>query len=201
VLKTLLVMMAIIGTLQYNFQIILPLLAKETFGGDAGDFGLMGAVLGIGMFAGAMANAAFGRASRTVLLGAGFTLGTMSLLIAAAPSFLLATALMIPLGAASMAFLANVNSTLQLSSDDSMRGRVMAIYFVLFLGSTPIGAPIVGFVAETFSPRAALLLGATATLAACLYGWARLPQLGPAPGASEEYEGETVTQEPAFQAS
>lgn len=201
ILKTLLVMMAVIGTFQYNFQVILPLLARETFGGDAGAFGLMGAILGLGMFVGAMTNAAFGRASRKVLLGAGFTLGTMSLLIAAAPTFAIACLLMIPLGAASMAFLANVNSTLQLSSDDSMRGRVMAIYFVLFLGSTPIGAPIVGFVAESFSPRAALLLGATATLAASIYGLSRLPQLGPpSPGPGQE-EGETVTQEPAFQSS
>lgn len=201
VLKTLLIMMAIIGTFQYNFQVIIPLLAKETFGGDAGDFGLMGAVIGIGMFAGAMGNAAFGRASRAVLLGAGFTLGTMSLLIAAAPTFLLATALMIPLGAASMAFLANVNATLQLASDDAMRGRVMAIYFVLFLGSTPIGAPIIGFVAETFSPRAALLVGAAATLAACSYGWMRLPHLGsPAPSdRAGRPDGETATHEPALQ--
>lgn len=201
VLKTLLIMMAVIGTLQYNFQVILPLLAKETFGGDAGDFGIMGAVLGVGMFIGAMSNAAFGRSSRRVLLGAGFTLGTMGVLIAAAPTFLIACLLMIPLGAASMAFLANVNSTLQLNSDDSMRGRVMAIYFVLFLGSTPIGAPIVGFVAESFSPRAALLLGASATLAACLYGWARLPQLGGSPRATAPPQSETTSQEPAFQSS
>lgn len=201
VLKTLLIMMAVIGTLQYNFQVILPLLAKETFGGDAGAFGLMGAILGVGMFLGAMSNAAFGRASRNVLLGAGFTLGAMSLLIAAAPTFVVACILMIPLGAASMAFLANVNSTLQLSSDDSMRGRVMAIYFVLFLGSTPIGAPIVGFVAETFSPRAALLLGASATLAACVYGFMKLPHLGTPRRPWGDEEAETATQEPALQSS
>ncbi len=77
----------------------------------------------------------------------------------------------------------------------------MAIYFVLFLGSTPIGAPIVGFVAESFSPRAALLLGASATLAACLYGWARLPQLDGSARATAPPESETTTQEPAFQSS
>lgn len=201
VLKTLLIMMAVIGTLQYNFQVILPLLAKETFGGDAGDFGIMGAILGVGMFVGAMSNAAFGRSSRKVLLGAGFSLGTMGVLISAAPTFLVACLLMIPLGAASMAFLANVNSTLQLSSDDAMRGRVMALYFVLFLGSTPIGAPIVGFVAESFSPRAALLLGASATLAACLYGWVRLPRIGGSSPEPADEERETTTQEPAFQPS
>jgi predicted MFS family arabinose efflux permease len=77
-----------------------------------------------------------------------------------------------------MAFLATMNSSLQLNAADHMRARVMAIYFVLFLGSTPIGAPIVGWLSETFSPRVALGVGAAATLAACAYGFARLPHIG-----------------------
>jgi MFS family permease len=85
--------------------------------------------------------------------------------------------LLVPLGAASMSFLATMNSTLQLNSSDQMRGRVMAIYFVLFLGSTPVGAPIVGWVAEAFNPRAALALGGIATLVACIYGLLKLPPL------------------------
>jgi MFS family permease len=75
-----------------------------------------------------------------------------------------------------MSFLATMNSTLQLSSSDDMRGRVMALYFVLFLGSTPIGAPLLGWVAETFTARAALGLGGVATLGACAYALARLPR-------------------------
>lgn len=74
-----------------------------------------------------------------------------------------------------MAFLATMNSTLQLNSSDEMRGRVMALYFVLFMGSTPIGAPIVGWVAEAFSPRAALAFGGIVTIGACLYGVLKLP--------------------------
>ncbi len=178
VLKPLLIMMAVIGTLQYNFQVVLPVLAKQTFAGDAKTFGLMGAALGIGMFTGAMTSATFGRSSRPVLLGAGFALGAMSLLLSSAPTLLVATLLMIPLGISSMGFLATMNATLQLSASDAMRGRVMAIYFVLFVGSTPVGAPIVGWVAATFSPRAALALGGAATIAACIYGLRRLPVLG-----------------------
>lgn len=184
VLRTLLMMMAIIGTLQYNFQVILPVLAKETFGGDAKTLGLLGAAMGIGMFTGSLTNAAFGRSERRLLLGAALALGLLTLTTAVAPTLWLAALVMVPLGAASMAFLATMNSTLQLTSSDAMRGRVMALYFVLFLGSTPIGAPIVGWVSESFSPRAALALGGVATLAACVYGWRRLPQLqaGDAPG-------------------
>jgi MFS family permease len=175
ILRSLLTIMAVVGTLQYNFQVILPVLAKQTFGGDATTFAFLGAVLGVGMFLGSISSAAFARAGRRYLLTAGFLLGLMSMLVGVAPNVWSAALLMLPLGAASMTFLATVNSALQLNSSDAMRGRVMAIYFVLFLGSTPIGAPIIGWIAETFSPRAALAFGGLATLAACTYGYYRLP--------------------------
>lgn len=177
VLTTLLVMMAVIGTLEYNWQVILPVLAEDTFAGDAKTLGVLGAVLGVGMFLGSLTNAAFGRPERRVLVGAGFALGVTTLLIAASPNVVVAGALMIPLGAASMAFLATMNSTLQLTASDEMRGRVMAIYFVLFLGSTPIGAPIVGWISEAFDPRAALAVGGIATIAGSIYGLVKLPPL------------------------
>jgi MFS family permease len=176
-LKSLLIIMAIVGTLQYNFQVILPLLAKETFNGDARVFGLLGATIGVGMFIGSMTNAAFGRPGRRLLLISGFSLAVFTLGVALAPNLLVGAILLVPLGASSMAFLATMNSSLQLGSSDEMRGRVMAIYFVLFLGSTPIGAPIVGWVAEAFSPSAALGLGGVATLIACAYGFLKLPAL------------------------
>ena len=127
------------------------------------------------MFVGSMANAAFGRPERRVLIGAGTALGVTTLLLAISPNVWVAGALMVPLGASSMAFLATMNSTLQLTAADEMRGRVMALYFVLFLGSTPVGAPIVGWVAEVFDPRAALVLGGLATLLGCAYGLVKLP--------------------------
>ena len=175
ILRSLLTIMAVVGTLQYNFQVILPVLAKETFGGDATTFAFLGAALGVGMFIGSISSAAFGRAGRRYLLTAGFTLGLMSILVGVAPTVWSAALLMLPMGAASMNFLSTVNSTLQLNSSDEMRGRVMAIYFVLFLGSTPIGAPIIGWIAEMFSTRAALAFCGLATLAACTYGYFKLP--------------------------
>jgi MFS family permease len=178
VLRVLLTVMAIVGTLQYNFHLLLPLLAKQTFSGNAATLGLLGTMLGVGMLTGSLTNAALGRPVRNVLLAAGLSLGAFTLLVAAAPTLWLAAILMIPLGAASMSFLATMNSTLQLSSSDEMRGRVMALYFVLFLGSTPIGAPLLGWIAETFTPRAALALGGVATLCACAYALIRLPRYG-----------------------
>jgi MFS family permease len=76
-----------------------------------------------------------------------------------------------------MSFVATLNSTLQLNSSDEMRGRVMALYFVVFLGSTPIGAPIVGWIAQQFNPRVALGLGGVATIGSCIYAWSRLKSL------------------------
>lgn len=177
VLSTLLLMMAVIGTLEYNWQVILPILARETFAGGARTLGLLGSVLGVGMFIGSMTNAAFGRPERRVLVGAGVALGLTTLLLAASPNVLVAGILMIPLGASSMAFLATMNSTLQLTAADHMRGRVMALYFVLFLGSTPIGAPIIGWIAEAIDPRAALVVGGVATLLGCAYGYVKLPRV------------------------
>lgn len=198
-LRTLLAMMAVIGTLQYNFQVILPVLAKQTFLGNATTLGLLGAALGAGMFTGSLTNAAFGRPGRRGLIASGFALGLMTLLVASAPTLWLAAVLMFPLGAASMSFLATINATLQLGSSDAMRGRVMALYFVLFLGSTPIGAPIIGWLIETFNPRVALATGGLATLIACAYGALRLPEREPArplvePGLSEAV-GDTVPQD------
>ena len=194
VLRTVLVIMAIVGTLQYNFQVILPVLAKETFAGNATTLGLLGAFLGIGMFVGSLTNAAIGKPARKMLLGAGFALGVFTLLVAMAPTLWVAAILLVPLGAASMAFLASMNTTLQLNSSDTMRGRVMALYFVLFIGSTPIGAPIVGWVAEVFNPETALGLGGVATLVACAYGYLRLPHVLSAPEADRSVAPEREAQ-------
>jgi MFS family permease len=185
--------MAFVGMLQYNFQVILPLLAKETFSGGAATLGFIGAALGVGMFVGSLMSAAFGRPTRSLLLGAGFALGSLTMLVAIAPTLWLAALLMVPLGAASMGFLATMNTTLQLNSSDAMRGRVMALYFVLFLGTTPIGAPIIGWVAETITPRAALAVGGIATLLSCTYGYLRLPVTEAA--GHEDLDAEPLTEE------
>lgn len=159
-------MMALIGTLSFNFQVLLPLLASLTWDGDASLYTALAVAMGIGSVAGALATGARGRTGPRLLVSAAAAFGAAELLVAVAPTVELQLAALVPLGAVSVTFAAGVNSALQLTVEPAMRGRVMALYSVVFLGSTPIGAPLVGWIAEVAGPRAGLVLGAAAALAA-----------------------------------
>jgi hypothetical protein len=159
-------MMAVIGCLAYEFQVVLPQVAKSTFSGNAQAYGFMTAAMGIGAVIGGLWTAARGRTGLSALNRAALLFGVAILLAAIAPTLwteLIALALV---GAGSVSFLAKGNSTLQLQADPQMRGRVMALWAVAFLGSTPIGGPLAGAVAEFAGPRYGLLLGAVACLGA-----------------------------------
>ena len=159
-------MMALIGTLSFNFQVLLPLLASLTWDGGASLYTALAVAMGIGSVAGALATGARGRTGPRLLVSAAAAFGAAELLVAVAPTVELQLAALVPLGAVSVTFAAGVNSALQLTVEPAMRGRVMALYSVVFLGSTPIGAPLVGWIAEVAGPRAGLVLGAAAALAA-----------------------------------
>jgi len=161
-----LAMMAVVGTLSFNFQVILPLLARFTWHGTAAAYAGLTAAMGVGSVCGALASGARGRVSPRLLTVAATAFGAFMLLAAAAPTFPLEILALVPLGAMSVTFAAGVNSALQLAVEPAMRGRVMALYSVVFLGSTPIGAPLVGWLAEAVSPRAGLALGGAAALVA-----------------------------------
>ncbi len=161
-----LAMMALVGTLGFNFQVLLPLLAKSSFEGGPQTYGMLVSAMGIGSIAGALAAGARGRVSMRILIAASAAFGGFTLLAAAAPTLWLELAALILVGAASVTFAAGVNSSLQLAVAPAMRGRVMALYSVVFLGSTPIGAPIAGWLSEVAGPRTGLLLGASAALVA-----------------------------------
>jgi MFS family permease len=159
-----LAVLAVVGTLALNWTVILPLLARNTFGGDASTYGLLFAVLGLGSLAGALFTAGRREPSVGLLLGALVAFGVLMLAAAAAPTLPLEIAALIPTGMAALAFQTTANSLIQLRSDPALRGRVMAMYSVVFIGTTPIGAPIVGWVAQQYGPRAAMVLGAAAIL-------------------------------------
>ena len=165
-----LVMMAVVGTLSFNFQILLPLLARFTWHGTAATYALMTAAMGVGSVAGALTAGARGRVSAELLTGSAALFGLAELGVAAAPTLAVQSLALVPLGAASVTFAAGINSSLQLAAGPEWRGRVMALYSVVFLGSTPIGAPLVGWLAEIGGPRVGLLVGASAALAAAVYG-------------------------------
>jgi hypothetical protein len=155
-----------VGTLAFNFPVLLPLMARYTFGEGPAGFGALAAAMGAGAVLGAVANA--GRSSQSIatLGGLGIAFGLAMLGLAAAPGFGVAIAALVLVGAASAAFAATTNSLMQLAADSAMRGRTMALWSVVYLGSTPVGGPLVGWVAEHAGARAGVLVGAAAALTA-----------------------------------
>jgi MFS family permease len=167
-----LLMMALVGTLAFNFQVLLPLLGRFTFDGGATAYTLLAVAMAVGSICGALATGARGRVGDRVLVGSALGFGVSAFVAALAPTLPLEMVALAPLGFASVTFAAGVNSTLQLGAAPAMRGRVMALYSVVFLGSTPIGGPIAGWLAQAAGPRAGLVLGGLAATTAAIGGWA-----------------------------
>ena len=167
-LRVPLVSMAIVGVFAFNFTVTLPLLAKFTFHGGAGLYSWFMVAMGAGAVLGGLATAFRSRPSTRLLAIVGVLFGCAVLAVALAPSEVVALVLLVPMGAASISFVATNNATLQLRADPAMRGRVMALNAIAFLGSTPIGAPLLGYVSDASNPRVALALGGVATLLASI---------------------------------
>jgi len=170
-----LALMALVGTFGLNFQAILPLLARFSFDGGASAYATLVAAMGAGSVIGALATGAHGRTDARLIAGSALAFGLLAILAAAMPSLALEVPIVALLGASAVTFAAAINSSLQLSVEPAMRGRVMALYSVVFLGSTPIGAPLAGWLSEAYDPRVALLLAASSGLAAA---WAARVTLG-----------------------
>jgi len=173
-LRVPLIMMSVVGMLAYEFQVVLPAFTAETFHGDALSLGVISAAMGVGAVIGGLVSASRQTSGIKAIALASAVFGLAILVTALMPSVIWASIAMIPVGAASVWFTSAGNSAVQLHTDPQMRGRVMSLWTVAFIGSTPIGAPIVGWIAETAGPRWALGVGAAAALAAGLYGarWA-----------------------------
>ncbi|HLH46867.1 MAG TPA: MFS transporter, partial [Acidimicrobiales bacterium] len=144
-LRNALIMMAVVGCLTYEFQTTLPLIAGGTFKGDSATYGFLTAAMGGGAVVGGLIAA--GRRNRDPRRLATTALGFGAALVAAAlaPTPLLEMLALLFVGAGSVTFLSLGNSTLQLEADPAMRGRVMSLWSVAFMGTTPIGGPLVGF--------------------------------------------------------
>jgi predicted MFS family arabinose efflux permease len=191
-----LVLMTIVFTFAFNWAVLLPLLAKRTFGGDAATFGLMSALSGVGAFVAAliMANRASSASAapdfRRLSIWS-VASGAALLLTAVSPTLDLVFVSMIPLGLTVMIFIISANSMLQLRSLPEFRGRVMALYGMVFLGSTPIGSIITGSLAEHMGARAGFVLGGGCALIAGAGGlWWRSRRTTPAriPGTYTEQQ-------------
>ncbi len=174
-----LLMMALAGALAYEFQVTLPVMAREGLHVGATGFGFMTAAMGVGAVVGGLFVAARGRTGLPPLVMAATAFGVVLLLACLAPDLpieLLALALA---GGASISFMSTGNSTLQLGAAPSMRGRVMSLWFVAFQGTTPIGAPIVGWIMALAGARAGLGLGGATCLVVAVLGLAALRRLRP----------------------
>ncbi|HTZ43130.1 MAG TPA: MFS transporter [Jatrophihabitans sp.] len=165
-----LLMMAIVGCLAYEFQVTLPVVAKQTFHGDASSYGFMTAAMGAGAVVGGLYVAARGQTGVRSLVRSAAMFTVVLTAATLAPTLWAELVALALVGAVSVGFLSKGNSTLQLEASPQMRGRVMALWAVAFLGSTPIGGPIAGWVSETLGGRAGLALAALACAAAAVLG-------------------------------
>jgi MFS family permease len=170
VMRTTLLMMAVIGIFTYEFSVSLPLFAEVTFGQGATVYAAMTAAMGLGAVAGGLFTASRTPGSPPRLARAALGFGLAVLLTSLAPTVPLALAGLVAVGFFSISFTSVGNATLQLASAPEMRGRVMALWTMAFLGSTPIGGPIIGIIGEHAGPRLALAVGGVAAIAAAGIG-------------------------------
>jgi MFS family permease len=169
-LKAVLVMLFLIGTFGLNFPIFIATMSIGVFHAGAGQYGLLTSIMAIGSVAGALLAAKRAKPDVVLLLAAAATFGFGCVLAATMPNYWLFGLALTVIGVSAQNFTIATNSFVQLSTEPVMRGRVIAILLAMFLGGTPIGAPIVGWIAGSFGPRWALGFGATSGFAATIVG-------------------------------
>ncbi len=174
-----LLMMALVGMFAYEFQVTLPVMARQGLHVGAAGYGFMTAAMGAGAVVGGLLVAAVGRTGLRTLVVASGAFGAVIMLAALAPTLPVELVALALVGWASISFMATGNSTLQLAAAPSMRGRVMSLWFVAFQGSTPIGGPIIGWVMAQAGARAGLGVGAITCLLAALIGLLALREVAP----------------------
>lgn len=167
-LKVILFMLFLVGTFGLNFPIFISTMSVTVFHAGAGQYGLLSSMMAAGSLAGALMAAARARPGIPVLLAAAATFGVGCAVAAMMPNYLLFGIVLFVIGLAAQTFTTSTNSIVQTSTEPGMRGRVIAILLAIALGGTPVGAPIVGWIADTFGPRWALGSGAVAGLLAAM---------------------------------
>jgi len=165
----------IVGTFGMNFQLTTALMAREVFELDAAAFGLLGSCIALGSLAGALLSTRRRERPRLrLLIGAALGFGVLEMIAGVMPTFASFAILLVPTGAAALTFVIAANSSVQLGTDATMRGRVMALYLLFFMGGTPIGAPIVGWLSENFGARSGIIIGGLCCVLAAAAIGARL---------------------------
>jgi MFS family permease len=148
-----------VGTFGLNFQMTSALMATEVFDKGAGQYGLLGSIVAVGSLSGALLAARRGRPRLRLVVGAAIAFGIVEIVAGLMPTYVSFGVLLVPLGLTQMTLLNSANATMQLGVDPAMRGRVMALYMAVLMGGTPLGAPLVGALAEAFGARWSLIGG------------------------------------------
>ena len=169
-LLTIFLMIFLIGTFGLNFPIFVSTMASTVFHKGAGEYGILSSVMAVGSVVGALLAARREKPRGSLLAFAALIFGAGCVAAAIAPGYWVFGAMLIIVGVASQTFNTTANGVVQLSTDPLVRGRVMAIYMAIFMGGTPIGAPIVGWVADAYGPRWALAVGGASGVIAAAVG-------------------------------
>jgi MFS family permease len=167
-LRAILLMLFLIGTFGMNFSIFISTMAVKVFHAGAGQYGLLSSMMAIGTVTGALLAAGRERPRTELLLSGTAVFGLGCGLAAIMPNYWLFGAMLVVIGVSALTITNSSNALMQLSTEPAMRGRVMAIRLAIAIGGTPIGAPIVGWIADQFGPRWALGVGAAAGVAGAI---------------------------------
>jgi MFS family permease len=162
------VLVGFIGTFGFNFPVWLSAYADDVFHAGAGAYSLFNTVMAVGSLVGALLAARRGTARLRVLIAAAAAFGTLEIVAALAPSYWLFALLMAPIGIFGMTVNVTANTAVQMATDPAMRGRVMALFMMVFMGGTPIGAPVVGWITDAYGPQVGFALGGIVSLAAAV---------------------------------
>ncbi len=173
-----LVIIGMVGTFGLNFQLTTALMARLVFDKGAGEYGLLGSVMAIGSLAGALLGARREHPRLRLVIGAAVAFGVFATISALMPTYELFALSLIPVGLSSLTLMTAANASVQMSTEPAMRGRVMSLYIAVFMGGTPLGSPLIGWVGEHFGARWTILLGGLVTLAtaAAVLAWLVLHQ-------------------------
>ncbi|WP_425550881.1 MFS transporter [Actinoallomurus oryzae] len=165
-LVMLLIVLFFVAAFGMNFQMTTALMSREVFHSGAGSFGLASTMLAVGAVSGSLLSARRKRPRMRLMLIAAAAFGVLEIVSGAMPTYILFLVALIPTGVALLTFNTTANAVMQLSVPSWMRGRVMGLYMLVFAGSSPIGAPLLGWLAEVFGPRSGLIIGGIVSLAA-----------------------------------
>ena len=172
-----LVMISVVGTLAWEFQVTLPLMASKVFGGNAATYGVMASVMGVGAVVGGLISTARSKPGSRTLCVAATGWGIAILAAAVAPDLPMELIALLFVGYGSITFNSFAKTTLQLAAKPTMRGRVMALWALAWLGSTPVGGPIVGWIGQEAGARWSLVVGGVATLACGIVAFPALARI------------------------